>query len=60
VLQAHLEHGLRLRPIVTVDDLSEIPPPLRRAVRVAEAIDRIEVIGMESLPAYRYCWPPVQ
>jgi hypothetical protein len=59
VLQAHLEHGLRLRPIVTVDDLSEIPAPLRRAVRVAEAIDRIEVIGMESLPAYRYCWPPV-
>jgi hypothetical protein len=60
VLQAHLERGMRLRPRVTVDDLSDIPSGiLREAVRVAEAIDRIELIGTESLPPYRYCWPPV-
>jgi hypothetical protein len=61
VLQAHLERGMRLRPRVTVDDLSDIPSGLlREAVRVAEAIDRIELIGAEQLPPYRYCWPPVQ
>ena len=60
VLQAHLERGMRLRPPVTVDDLSDVPRVLRPAVRVAEAIDRIELIGAESLPPYRYCWPPLE
>jgi hypothetical protein len=60
VLQAHLERGMRLRPPVVVDDLSYIKSGvLRNVVRVAEAIDRIEVLAEEQLPPYRYCWPPV-
>jgi hypothetical protein len=60
VLQAHLERGMRVRPRVTVDDLEGIPRFLHAPIRVAEAIDRIELIGQESLPPYRYCWPPLQ
>jgi hypothetical protein len=59
VLQAHLERGVRVRPALWVDDVSGLPPVVQKALRVAEAIDRIELIGAESLPPYRYCWPPL-
>jgi hypothetical protein len=61
VLMAHLENGMRLRPRLTPDDLSDVPSPLRGVVKAAEAIDQIERLGIdhEWLPPYRYCWPPV-
>jgi hypothetical protein len=51
---------MRVRPELAVDDLSDLPTVVRGAVRVAEAIDSIELIGTESVLPYRYCWPPVQ
>ena len=60
VLQAHLERGMRIRPKLVVDDLSDVPKFLHKPIRVAQAIDRIELIGMEKLPPYRYSWPPVE
>jgi hypothetical protein len=59
VLQAHLERGLRLRPPVEIDDLSDIGSAfLRTAIRASALLDRLDEIGMEKLPPYRYCWPP--
>ena len=59
VLEAHLERGMRLRPVISTDDLEGIPRVFHPAIRVAEAIQSIELIGQESLPPYRYCWPPL-
>jgi hypothetical protein len=59
VLQAQLGHGMRLRPVISTDDLDGIPRVFHSAIRVAEAIQSIELIGQESLPPYRYCWPPL-
>ena len=60
VLQAHLERGMHLRQRVVLDNLDDIPEVLRPAFRVSDAIDKIEFFGMEKLPPYRYCWPPVE
>ena len=60
VLQAHLERGMHLRQKIVIDDLAGIPGALRPAFRVAEAIDKIELLLTEKLPSYRYCWPPVE
>ncbi len=62
VLQANLRNGVRLRPTVAKqDDLGGISfKPLRAALRVAEAIDRLDDWGAETVPPYRYCWPPAE
>lgn len=62
VLQANLRNGLGLRaPVAVADNLDGIPTkPLRAALRVAEAIDRLEDWGDETVPPYRYCWPAVE
>jgi hypothetical protein len=60
VLQANLGNGLRMRPAIAVpDDIAGWPAPLRAAVRVADAIDWLDEVGVERIPPYRYCWPPV-
>ena len=42
------------------DDLSDIPTSvLRAAFRVGQFVDAIEEWGSETVPPYRYCWPPV-
>jgi hypothetical protein len=45
--------------VISSDDLDGIPRVFHPAIRVAEAIQSIELIGQESLPPYRYCWPPL-
>lgn len=62
VLQANLRNGLGLRPVVAQqDDLGGISfTPLRAALRVAEAIDRLDDWGAETVPPYRYCWPAAE
>lgn len=60
VLQAALriEPGVR-RVVAQQDDLGGITfRPLRAALRAAEFIDRIDDWGAETIPPYRYCWPP--
>jgi len=62
VLQAQLRNGVRLRPklVSNDDDLSGVPTPiLRAAVRVDQFVTRFEEWGRETVPPYRYCWPPV-
>jgi hypothetical protein len=60
VLQARLERGAGGRaPLVDDGDLSYIPAGLRGVVRVAAAIDSLELLGQEKPPPFRYCWPPV-
>jgi hypothetical protein len=60
VLEARLQNAVRKRSTLKDDDItSGWPKPLRAAVRAAELIDRIDEIGTESVPPYRYCWPPV-
>ena len=62
VLQARLRNGVRVRPpLVSLDDdFSDIPTPvLRGAFRASALIDRFELWGRETVPPYRYCWPPV-
>jgi hypothetical protein len=59
VLQAHLHKGTGIRQPVadTLEDLSS--PFLRGAIRVAQAVDWLDTWGEETIPPYRYCWPPV-
>ena len=60
VLEARLQNAVRKRSRLTDEDMtSGWPKPLRAALRVAEWVDRIDEIGTESLPQYRYCSPPV-
>lgn len=63
VLQARLRNGIRARrPLELMsDDYSEVPTKvLRAAFRVAETIDRWDEWGVETIPPYRYCLPPVE
>lgn len=60
VLQAHLHKGIGVRQALVPDDLSDIDSSLLRgAIRVAAAVDWLDTFGRESVPPYRYCWPPV-
>lgn len=59
VLQAHLERGMQRRPPLFVEDLSDLWAPLRAAMRVSDALEWWDTIGLERLPPYRYCWPPI-
>lgn len=61
VLQARLRNGIRVRPALDLPpDLDgRLPSPLRAALRVAEFIDRLDEWGTETVPPFRYCWPPV-
>lgn len=60
VLQARLHNAVRVRPpLTTGDPASGWPKPVRAALRVAEWVDAIEDWGVERVPEYRYCWPPV-
>jgi hypothetical protein len=61
VLLAGLHKGVRVRPTVTVpDDIADaVPRGLQTIARAAEVWDRIWEWGVEDVPPYRYCWPPV-
>jgi len=60
VLQARLHNGLGLRPPLTLGpQISELPRILRPVAHVSDAIDWFETLGVEELPAYRYCWPAI-
>lgn len=63
VLQARLGNGLRRRPPLELPEegFDGIPKLLRPAARVGAAIDALTdwEWGVESPPAYRYCWPPL-
>jgi hypothetical protein len=59
VLHAHLERGAAARRVLDVPDDSGWPSPIRAAFKVAEAVDWFSEIGVEDIPSYRYCWPPV-
>lgn len=59
VLQAHLERGSAARRVVDAVDDSGLPSPIRAVFKVAEAIDWLDEIGVEDIPPFRYCWPPV-
>ena len=60
VLEARLQNAVGARSTLKIDDpTSGWPKPVRAALRVAEWVDRLDEIGTESLPPYRYCWPPV-
>lgn len=60
VLQARLRNGIRVRPALDLPpELDGLPSPLRAALRVAEFLDRLDEWGTETVPPFRYCWPPV-
>lgn len=59
VLQARLRNGIRVRPALDLPpDLDGLPSPLRAGLRVAEFLDRLDEWGTETVPPFRYCWPP--
>ncbi len=63
VRQADLRKGTGARrPVAVEGDVAEGVPTkaLRAAVRTAAVIDRFEMWGQETVPPYRYCWPPVE
>ena len=61
VLNAGLHKGVGVRRTVSIpDDIADaVPVGLRTIARAAELIDRVEYWGVEDVPPYRYCWPPV-
>lgn len=63
VLQARLANGLRRRPPLELaeEGFDDLPKLLRPAARVGAAIDALTEWewGIETPPAYRYCWPPL-
>jgi hypothetical protein len=63
VLQARLHKGINLRDrLSSIDGYDNIPRGLRAIAKAAEAWDRFYegTWGEETVPTYRYCWPPIQ
>lgn len=58
VLRSHLEREPRVRPPIVVGDDADLPAPIRAAVAVSDALDWLYRLGAETVPPYRYCWPP--
>lgn len=60
VLLAGLHKGVRgRRPLAVGPGIEEVPTGLRTMVRFADSVDRMLTWGQETVPAFRYCWPPV-